>query len=291
MGKFTFRRHYLFYASAFYILWAAIGEFDFDYGFYQLLRFIAFFSFGFATFSAYVNRQQIMPFILGFFAIVFNPFLPIHLERETWQFVDVVSGILLIVWTVTTFKDAVYAFFNKAIKKNKKASIAALSLVAVVSLLILVGWPFVHKVEEPAAASSEYLYSEPLAVNHQELKQQSEGFEFVTESDDGASNVALIEHSSDKLNIDYLASITTTTEGLTIGEVQQINKRRRELGLSALQEKTNEGTPPPIPERPFKSEIINGMYQSSFNKNEQEMKDQKIDEEGEELSQASSEAI
>ena len=56
------------------------------------------------------------------------------------------------------------------------------------------------------------------------------------ESDD-ASNAVLTEHSSDKPNIDYLALITTTTEGLTIGEAQQINKRRRELGLPALQEK------------------------------------------------------
>ncbi|WP_368559461.1 DUF6804 family protein [Acinetobacter baumannii] len=290
MGKLTFKRHYLFYISALYLLSASVGDFDFDYGFYQLLRFVAFFSFGFASFAAYVHKQQITPFILGLIAIVFNPFLPIYLERETWQLVDAMSGILLIVWAATSFKDALYSFFNRAIKKNKKASIAVLSVVAVAFLLILVGWPFVHKVEEPAAASSEYLYSDPLAVDHQEPKQQSEVFESVMESDD-ASNAVLTEHSSDKPNIDYLALITTTTEGLTIGEAQQINKRRRELGLPALQEKTNEGAPPPNLERPFKSEQINNLYQSSLNKTEQEIEDPKLDEEGEELTDASSEAI
>lgn len=103
LESFTFKRHYLFYVSAIYLLWAAIGDFDYDYAFYQLLRFIAFFAFGFAAFTAHTKKQQIMPFILGFLAIVFNPFLPIYLERNTWQLVDVLSGVLLIMWTVATF--------------------------------------------------------------------------------------------------------------------------------------------------------------------------------------------
>ena len=69
---FHIKRHYLFYASATYILYAVTG--DFDYGFYQLLRFIAFFAFGFAAFTAHTKKQQIMPFILGFIAIVLTPF-------------------------------------------------------------------------------------------------------------------------------------------------------------------------------------------------------------------------
>ncbi|WP_228277844.1 DUF6804 family protein [Acinetobacter haemolyticus] len=97
------QRHHLFYVAALYILWAAKGDFDFDYGFYQLLRFVAFFAFGFAAFASYSFKQQVMPFVLGFFAIVFNPFLPIYLERETWQLFDLISGILLISWTIKTF--------------------------------------------------------------------------------------------------------------------------------------------------------------------------------------------
>ena len=73
MGKLTFKRHYLFYISALYLLSASVGDFDFDYGFYQLLRFVAFFSFD-SSFAAYVHKQQITPFILGLIAIVFNPF-------------------------------------------------------------------------------------------------------------------------------------------------------------------------------------------------------------------------
>ena len=42
-------------------------------------------------------------FHIRFYSYRFNPFLPIYLERNTWQLVDVLSGVLLIMWTVATF--------------------------------------------------------------------------------------------------------------------------------------------------------------------------------------------
>lgn len=98
------RSHYLFYVAALYMFWAANGNFDFDYGFYQLLRFVAFFAFGFAAYISHKKEQQIVPFVLGFLAIVFNPFMPIYFERETWQWVDVVGGLVLLTWSLVSFE-------------------------------------------------------------------------------------------------------------------------------------------------------------------------------------------
>ncbi|MDP7813825.1 Uncharacterised protein [Acinetobacter pittii] len=293
MGKLTFKRHYLFYFSALYLLYAAVGDFDFDYGFYQILRFVAFFSFGFASFTAYSHKQQITPFILGLIAIVFNPFLPIYLERETWQLVDIVSGLFLILWTITTFKDAIYAFFNQVIKKNKKVSIAAISIVAIVFILLIVGWPFVHKYEEPAAASAEYLNTDPLLDEHESGLDQIEPLE---NNDKVKTNQDIIvsgENLSNP-NIDQLAVITTTTEGLTIGEVQQINSRRKELGLPVLLEKNNNHSSTYNPERPFKSEAINDIYQNSptiSDQNKNVAEPQGVELENNEASSPSSEVV
>ncbi|MEQ1136461.1 DUF6804 family protein [Acinetobacter seifertii] len=293
MGKLTFKRHYLFYFSALYLLYAAVGDFDFDYGFYQLLRFVAFFSFGFASFTAYSHNQQITPFILGLVAIVFNPFLPIYLERETWQLVDIVSGLFLILWTITTFKDAIYVFINRVIKKNKKVTIAVISIVAIVFILLFVGWPFVHKYEEPAAASAEYLNTDPL------LDEQEKGLDRIdplenTDKDENNQDIIVSGENLSNPNIDQLAEITTTTEGLTIGEVQQINSRRRELGLPVLLEKDNDHSSTYNPERPFKSEAINDIYQNSpsvSDQNKKVVEPQGVELENKEASSPSSEVI
>ncbi|ENZ9378404.1 DUF6804 family protein [Acinetobacter baumannii] len=291
MGKLTFKRHYLFYISALYLLYAAVGDFDFDYGFYQLLRFVAFFSFGFASFTAYTNKQQITPFILGLVAIVFNPFLPIYLERETWQLVDIVSGLFLILWTITTFKDAMYVFFNQVIKKNKKVSIAVISIVAIVFILLFVGWPFVHKYEEPAAASAEYLNTDPLLDEHETGLDRIDPLENIDKDENNQDIIVSGENLSNP-NTDQLAEITTTTEGLTIGEVQQINSRRRELGLPVLLEKDNDHSSTYNPERPFKSEAINDIYQNSpsvSDQNKNVVEPQGVELENKEASSPSSE--
>lgn len=156
------------------MFWAATGNFDFDYGFYQLLRFVAFFAFGFAAFISYKKDQQIVPFALGFLAIVFNPFIPIYLEREIWQWVDILGGFFLIFWTVFTYNYDMYVFFKKFIKINKKHIIGAFSIFAVMLLLYFGKGFFVHQVEEPivdvngedySAASSEPVYAENIETD------------------------------------------------------------------------------------------------------------------------------
>lgn len=93
--------HFLFYGTALLMVLAVI---DFPYGYYQLLRFIGFFAFGIAAYISFSAGQKTIPFVLGFMAIAFNPFIKIHLGREFWMIVDVIAGIGLALWTMSFYK-------------------------------------------------------------------------------------------------------------------------------------------------------------------------------------------
>ena len=66
------------------------------YGYYQLVRFIAFAGFGYLAIDANKKNDGKMMFIFIALAILFQPFLKIALGRFIWNIVDViVAGFLL----------------------------------------------------------------------------------------------------------------------------------------------------------------------------------------------------
>ena len=95
------KQHYLFYFASAAMVLAVI---DFPYGYYQLLRFIGFFAFGIAAYISFSAGQKTIPYIWGFMAIIFNPFMKIYLGRELWMIVDVIAGIGLALWAVNFYK-------------------------------------------------------------------------------------------------------------------------------------------------------------------------------------------
>ena len=69
------------------------------YGYYQLVRFIAAFSFCIYAWHHYSQKQTTGKIIFGGLALLFQPFFKIALGRTTWNIVDViVAGILLWMW-------------------------------------------------------------------------------------------------------------------------------------------------------------------------------------------------
>ena len=74
------------------MLLAAIPKF-FPYSYYTLLRFvvcgtgiyIAIFSFG--------EEKKIIASLAAFIAILFNPVIPIHLTKEDWVIIDLITAI------------------------------------------------------------------------------------------------------------------------------------------------------------------------------------------------------
>jgi len=78
---------------------------DWQYGFYQLVRFLGMIGFGILAFDEYEkNKNWFIVWISSL--ILINPFFKIALGRELWNIVDVIWVILL-----------VYSIINQ---KNKK---------------------------------------------------------------------------------------------------------------------------------------------------------------------------
>lgn len=66
------------------------------YGYYQLVRFLAFAGFGYLAFESNKKRDEKMMFLYIALALLFQPFLKIALGRTIWNIVDViVAGFLL----------------------------------------------------------------------------------------------------------------------------------------------------------------------------------------------------
>jgi len=80
-----------------------VGAAPLPYGYYMLLRLVAFGVFAFAAFIAFDRKNQSLPWVYVFMALVFNPIIKIHFPKEIWAVVDVASGVLLLA-TAKTIK-------------------------------------------------------------------------------------------------------------------------------------------------------------------------------------------
>lgn len=74
-----------------------LGAAPLPYGYYTLLRLIMCGIFAFAAFVAHERKHEILPWVYGFIAVLFNPVVKIYLPKETWELVDIGAGILLLV--------------------------------------------------------------------------------------------------------------------------------------------------------------------------------------------------
>jgi hypothetical protein len=70
---------------------------DMPYGYYQLVRFIAFGVFVYLGFKEFENSNQSLGFIYLLLAILFQPIFKIALGRELWNIVDVIVGLGLLI--------------------------------------------------------------------------------------------------------------------------------------------------------------------------------------------------
>lgn len=80
--------------SAILLLWALSTH---PYGYYTILRFVVT---GVAAYSAYISvnqKKKIWTWSFGIITILFNPFVPIHLDKDTWAVIDVLVAIFFIV--------------------------------------------------------------------------------------------------------------------------------------------------------------------------------------------------
>lgn len=77
-------------------LFAALID-GWPYGFFTLLRFVVFASAAYIAWMAYEEKKEKWVWIFGFLAVLFNPFIVIHLNRELWGVIDLIVGVFMIV--------------------------------------------------------------------------------------------------------------------------------------------------------------------------------------------------
>ncbi|MEP2688862.1 DUF6804 family protein [Maribacter dokdonensis] len=68
------------------------------YGYYELVRFIAFVGFGFLAYKANEEDKSEQVFIYIALALLFQPYYKIALGRELWNIVDVIIGTGLLAY-------------------------------------------------------------------------------------------------------------------------------------------------------------------------------------------------
>jgi len=67
------------------------------YGYYQLVRLVAMVAFAILAYAYWEKEQKELAITFGVLCLLFQPFFKIALGRGTWNVVDVIAAILLIV--------------------------------------------------------------------------------------------------------------------------------------------------------------------------------------------------
>ena len=77
------------------LIWALYPENP--YGYYVLLRWVCCGIFAYLSVKAYGQKKQDWVWILGITAGIYNPFIRVHLTREIWSVVNIVTiGIAVV---------------------------------------------------------------------------------------------------------------------------------------------------------------------------------------------------
>jgi hypothetical protein len=69
---------------------------DWQYGYYQLVRFLGMIGFGYLAWDAYNNKEITYAYIYGLSAVLINPIFKIALGRTLWNVVDVIWAVFLV---------------------------------------------------------------------------------------------------------------------------------------------------------------------------------------------------
>ena len=79
------------------ILLLALMVLDMPYGFYTLLRLVIFASAVTLAYLASRGMQAALVWVLGLIAVIYNPFIPLSLGRNVWEFVNLFTIVLFLI--------------------------------------------------------------------------------------------------------------------------------------------------------------------------------------------------
>jgi hypothetical protein len=75
------------------------------YDFYTLLRWICCAVFAYSAFTASEKNRVAWAWIFGALALLFNPIVPLHLQRGTWQIIDWASIAALVIAAIVFWSE------------------------------------------------------------------------------------------------------------------------------------------------------------------------------------------
>ena len=82
-------------AIAMLMLIIAVNELPYDY--YTILRWVVCGISSYLAYKYYESNKNTWTWIFGVIAVIFNPILPVHLKKETWQIIDIGVAILFFI--------------------------------------------------------------------------------------------------------------------------------------------------------------------------------------------------
>jgi hypothetical protein len=68
-----------------------------EYGYYIFLRWVVCLSGAFFAYQAYQIGKKYWAWIMGTITVLFNPIIPIYLNKEIWRPIDIISAGIFIV--------------------------------------------------------------------------------------------------------------------------------------------------------------------------------------------------
>ncbi len=69
-----------------------LGIADLPYGYYTILRWVVFIASGVILLCDASEKRVVSSVIFSLIMVMFNPIVPIYLEKETWQVIDALAG-------------------------------------------------------------------------------------------------------------------------------------------------------------------------------------------------------
>jgi len=74
-----------------------LGILELPYGYYTLLRIVTCIAAGYIAYNAYEIDKIQWTWIFGIIAVLFNPIIPIYLDKELWVVIDFVAAVIFLI--------------------------------------------------------------------------------------------------------------------------------------------------------------------------------------------------
>lgn len=88
--------------SAGLLFWALAQH---SYSYFMILRWFTCVVTAYLAYTAWKQNKGVWVWVFAALALLFNPVLPIHLDRNSWKVIDVATGVFLVISMIFVRED------------------------------------------------------------------------------------------------------------------------------------------------------------------------------------------